>query len=102
MHMTMLAPFISSWQAHAPVMAQAAPRVFDELSVGAAILMTLVGMTLHWRLPGLRMAVEESIKDGKMTEEQARRKLRFYARCAPIATLAGVGVLIVVLFDLGG
>ena len=85
---------------HAPILAQAAPRVFDEVGVGAAILMTVVGMALHWRLTILRMTLEERVKDGKITEAQARGQIRFYARCAPLATLVGVGVLIAVMFDL--
>jgi hypothetical protein len=100
MKLIMLATLIDRLSPHLPVFAQTPPRVFDEMGVGAAILLTVLGMTLHWRLPGVRMSAEENVKDSKMTEEQAHRRLRFYTRCASIATLFGVGVLIAVMFDL--
>ena len=82
------------------LLAQATPRYFDEAGIGAAILLTLTGMMLHWHLPRHRMSMEERMKDGKMTEDEARRQIRFYSWCAPIATVAGVVVLIAVLFDM--
>ena len=82
------------------VLAQATPRYFDELGIGAAILLTMTGMALHWHLPRHRMSMEERMKDGKMSEEEARRQIRFYAWCAPIATVVGVVVLVAVLLDL--
>lgn len=100
MNLTVLSTFLSRFYFHAPVAAQATFRVFDEMGVGAAILLTMVGVALHWRLPGLRMSAEEHVKDGKMTEGEARRRVRFYSRCAPIVTLIGVSVLIAVMFDL--
>jgi len=97
---TVLSTLFNHVPLHVPVIAQTTPRVFDEMGVGAAILLTMVGMALHWRLPGLRMSVEEHVKDGDMTEAQARQRLTFYSRCAPIATLIGVGVLVAVMVDL--
>ena len=82
------------------LLAQATTRYFDEAGIGAAILLTLTGMALHWHLPRHRMSTEEHMKDGKLTEAEARRQIRFYSWCAPIATVAGVAVLIAVLFDL--
>lgn len=82
------------------MLAQAAPRYFDEAGIGAAILLTLTGMALHWHLPRHRMSMEERMKDGKLTEEEARRQIRFYSWCAPIATVVGVVVLVAVLVDL--
>jgi len=100
MTLTVLSTFLSRLHWHPPVVAQTTLRVFDEMGVGAAILLTMVGMALHWRLPTVRMSAEEHVKDGKLTEQQARRRIRFYARCAPLATILGVGVLIAVMFDL--
>ena len=80
--------------------AQVTPRNFDEIGIGAAILLTLTGMILHWHLPRHRMSMEERMKDGKMTDEEARRQIRFYSWCAPIATVSGVVVLLAVLFDM--
>ena len=78
----------------------AMPRVLDEMSVGAAILLTVLGMALHWQMPRRQMSYEERVKDGTMTEEEARKRIRFYMRSAPITTLLGVGVLLYVMFDL--
>ena len=44
--------------------------------------------------------MEERMKDGKMTEEESRRQIKFYAVCAPLTTILGIVVLIAVLFDL--
>lgn len=81
-----------------PFLAQG--HAFDGVGVGAAILLTLTGVVLSWSLPRKRMSMEEHVKDGDMTEEQARQHLHFYERCAPIVTLAGVVVLLYVLYDL--
>ena len=75
-------------------------HIFDQAGIGAAILLTLIGMVLHWHLPRHRMSMEERMKDGKMTEEEARRQIRFYGWCAPIATVAGIVVMVAVLFDM--
>lgn len=100
MNIALLTILLNRLPSHGLIVAQAAPRMFDEMGVGAAILLTLLGTMLHWRLPGVRMSAEEHIKDNKMTEDQARRQLRFYKRCAMIATFLGVVVLIAVMFDL--
>lgn len=84
------------------MLGQAPGHFFDQAGIGAAILLTLTGMALHWHLPRHRMSMEERMKDGKMTEEEARRQMRFYGWCAPIATVAGVVVLVAVLIDLTG
>ena len=82
------------------MLAQPATKLFDEIGIGAAIVLTIAGMAMHWHLPRHRMSMEERVKDGKLTDEEARRQLRFYGWCAPVATLLGVGVLVIVLFDL--
>jgi hypothetical protein len=46
------------------------------------------------------MSTEERMKDGKMSEDEARRQIKFYSWCAPIATVVGVVVLMAVMFDL--
>jgi hypothetical protein len=81
-----------------PFLAQA--HAMDGVGIGAAILLTLIGVILSWSLPRKRMSLEEHVKDGDMTDDEARRHLRFYERCAPIATLAGVMVLLYVMYDL--
>ena len=82
------------------MVAQVTAKILDEAGIGVAVALTLTGMVLHWHLPRHRMSMEERMKDGKLTEEEAERQLRFYSWCAPIATLLGVAVLVVVLFNL--
>ena len=82
------------------MLAQASGRLVDEVGVGAAILLTTLGMVMHWHLPRHRMSMEERVKDGDVTADEARLRIRFYARCAPLATLLGVTVLVYVLFHL--
>ena len=79
-----------------------AAKAFDELAIGAAILLTIAGMVMHWHLPRHRMSMEEHAKDDKVTADEARRRIKFYERAALIATLLGVAVLVVVLLDLTG
>ena len=88
------APFI------AVGLAQATVRNLDEIGVGAAILLMLTGMVLHWHAPRLRMSLEELMKDGKVTDQEAQRQIRFSHWCESIATVAGILVLLAVLFDL--
>lgn len=76
-----------------------APLV-DELGVTVSILLTVAGLALHLYLPRHRMAVEERVKDSKMTEAEARRQVRFYERCAPTVTLLGVALVALVVYDL--
>ena len=83
-------------------LAQLATGIFDEVGVTAAIVLTLIGVTLHWYQPSHRMSLEERVKDGKITADEARRQILFYNRFAPVATLLGVAVLAVVLFDMMG
>lgn len=90
----------AAWPLTSAVLAQVTPRYFDEIGIGAAILLTLTGMVLHWHLPRHRMSTEEQMKDGKITDEEARRQIRFYSWCAPIATVSGIVVLVAVLFDM--
>lgn len=75
-------------------------HIFDEVGIGAAILLSLTGMLLQWRAHRHRMEIEERLKDDEIAEHEARRQLRFYQWCAPIATGLGILVLLVVLADL--
>lgn len=81
-------------------LADVAPKVFNEAGIVAAIVLTAIGMILHWYQPQHRMELEEKVKDGKLTDEEARRQILFYNRFAPVATLLGVVVLCIVLVDL--
>jgi hypothetical protein len=78
-----------------------AVQFIEGIGVMAAIFLSLVGMVLHWQAPRHRMAVEERIKDGKITPDEAQRQMRFYARLAPLVTAMGILVLVLILFDMG-
>jgi hypothetical protein len=68
-----------------------------EIALGAAVMLTIVGVLLHWRLPQERIAIEEQMKDGKLTEADGRRRLRIFGLCASLSTIAGVGMILVEL-----
>lgn len=83
--------------AHLPgsiLLAQFASRWNERVGFAGAALLTIAGVALSWHLPRQQMALEEQIKDGDLTEEQARRRLRLYHLCAPIATIAGMALLV--------
>jgi hypothetical protein len=69
----------------------------EEIGLGLGATLTLIGVFLHWRLPSQRMNAEEEVKDGKMTEDQANRRLKVLSVCAPIATLGGVALMLTVV-----
>jgi hypothetical protein len=56
--------------------------------VGAAAL-TLVGVQLCWQAQHYRMKLEERIKDGTVSAETARRRIRFMAWFGPSVTALG-------------
>lgn len=82
-----------------PLLAVASTNSFDEMGITAAILLAIIGMVLHWRMPRHRMSVEEQVKDGDLSEDEARRQIRFYSVCAPLVTMLGIVVLLLVLID---
>jgi hypothetical protein len=69
----------------------------EEVGLGAAVLLTIVGMVLHWQLPRRRMALEDELKDGTLTEAQVQARLRLLAICAPLATIIGIVLLLCVV-----
>lgn len=69
----------------------------EEIGLAVAVVLTFAGMMLHWQLPGRRMTLEEKVKDGRISEAEARRRLRFHHFCAPLTTLAGIAMLLGVL-----
>lgn len=70
---------------------------FQEWPVAVAATVMMIGMRLCWRAPRYRMSIEERAKDGKLTEEQARRKIDLMSWCGPATVLTGGGLLAVVL-----
>lgn len=71
--------------------------VDEEIGLAVAVGLTLLGVGLHWCLPQQRMTLEERMKDGKVTEDEVRRRLRFYTFCARFTTLVGVALLLCVV-----
>ena len=59
----------------------------------AATLVALAGVQLCWRGPRYRMSMEERAKDGALTNEQARRKIRFMGWFGPALALTGCALL---------
>ncbi|MSU65406.1 MAG: hypothetical protein EXS38_04720 [Opitutus sp.] len=77
-------------------------RTLHEIGLAAAVILTILGMAMHWHAPNHRMALEELAKDGKVTPEEANRQIRFLSWCARVVLLVGVMVLVGVLYDLVG
>jgi hypothetical protein len=86
----MRAPFLSLLNLSSIAQSQ------EAMLVTAAVI-TLAGTALCWSAPTHRMSMEERAKDGRMTEEQARRKIQFRGWCGPVITIVGC-VLLVVAF----
>ncbi len=94
-------PFFSQFCQTLPVpwLAAVGMEIVNELGLGVAVVLTVVGMGMHWHLPRHRMSLEERAKDGKLTESAAHRRVRLYSICATITTVAGMAVLVLVLLD---
>lgn len=84
----------------AGLLAQTQALILDEMGVVVAVLITLTGIVLQFYGARHRMSVEERVKDSKMTEDEARRQIRFYSYCAPIVTLIGATLLVVAILDM--
>ena len=95
-------PFFSSVTNNGPIclLAQTQALILGEVGVVVAVLITLTGIVLQLYGARHRMSVEERVKDSKMTEDEARRQIKFYSYCAPIVTLIGVTLLVVAILDL--
>ena len=87
-----------AWQGVADALAPAAVAalsslVWKEIIVGCAVVITLLGVRLCWGAPRYRMSMEERAKDGALTEDEARRKIRFMAWFGPAVTILGCALL---------
>lgn len=91
-------PAESFWPWNEVVALQLAMPVEQELGLAIAMVLTFLGMVMHWHLPRQRMSMEEQIKDGKLTESQVRRRLKIYHCCAPVVTFLGIALLLGVMF----
>lgn len=66
---------------------------WEELALAMAAVITLFGVRLCWQAPHYRMSVEERAKDGKLTEEQARRRIRHSRWVGPVIVFVGIAGL---------
>lgn len=61
--------------------------------IGAGAV-TLLGAWLCWAGPRYRMELEERVKDGKMTSDDAYRKIQRNQWLGPAVTILGVALLV--------
>ena len=76
------------------IVALAVPKFDEEVGFLLGAALTLLGLLFQWQVPRQRMSAEERMKDGKLTEAQASRMLRFYPVSGPILTVAGSALMI--------
>lgn len=70
------------------------PNFNEEVGFLLGAALTVLGTMLQWQAPRQRMSAEERMKDGKLTEVQAARMIRFYKVSGPVLTVAGGGLMI--------
>lgn len=58
-----------------------------------AILLTLAGVWMRWRLPAYEMHAEDAVKDGKLTGVQLETRVRRMRDVSRALTLAGLALL---------
>ena len=64
-----------------------------EFELLAAAAVTLLGVWLCWLAPHHRMSVEENAKDGRLTDDEARRKIRRISWAGPVVTFIGLAAV---------
>jgi hypothetical protein len=65
----------------------------QDLLLGASTLVTVIGMWICWGAPRYRMLLEERVKDGKISAERARWRIKHSQWVGPVVTTLGVGWL---------
>lgn len=71
---------------------------YERAAFIAGVIFMLLGAYLRWRLPYERMAVEEYEKERRMTEEQARQRVKLIRYAGPISVLIGLALFTLVLW----
>lgn len=82
--------WFSSWASVPAVVFAWQPSMVQDLLLGGATLVTLVGMWLCWGAPRYRMSLEERVKDGKISAETARWRINQSQWLGPVVTTLGV------------
>lgn len=80
------------------MVALAMPNFDEEIGFLLGAALTVLGMLFQWQVPRQRMSAEERMKDGKLTEAQAARMIRFYTVSGPLLTVVGSALMIWTLF----
>jgi hypothetical protein len=62
----------------------------QDLLLGASALVTVCGMWICWGTPRYRMLLEERVKDGRISAEQARWRINQSQWVGPVVTTLGV------------
>lgn len=65
-----------------------------------AVAVTVTGLWFNWQRPAHEMEIEEAVKDGKLTTEQAWRRVRRVRRRAKVVVAAGVLLMAAALVTL--
>lgn len=94
MHALMMAKSSVGLASVGAVLARITPFVALEVQIGVGVCLTVLGTILQWQLPRRRMSLEEHMKDGKITEVQVVRRLKFHHAFAPFLTICGAVILI--------
>lgn len=71
----------------------------QEVTIGIAAAIMLIGTRLCWNAPHYRMSMEERAKDGKLTEMQARRKIQLMDWGGPASIIIGAVLLALALLN---
>lgn len=70
------------------------PTTLQAVCLTIALVLTLTGVWVQWNLHGYCMSTEEAMKDGKLTQAQAARRVRVIKNGGHILTFIGMGLLI--------
>ncbi|MES2691976.1 MAG: hypothetical protein V4773_00795 [Verrucomicrobiota bacterium] len=65
----------------------------QEVILVIGVVITLLGTKFCWSAPRYRMSMEEHAKDGKITEEEARRKIDRQNWFGPLVILIGLALI---------
>jgi len=64
------------------------------------LIVSLVSVWLHWDMQYRLSAIEDRHKDGRISDAEMAKKIRFWKLFAPALTLAGVALLSVAAFGI--
>lgn len=68
-----------------------------DIALATGAVLAVAGMLTHSQLPKIRMTAEEQVKDRRLTETQAIRRIRLCTVGAHVLTVSGTVVLLTLL-----